>query len=215
MAKEVYQDWVDYYRVKGLSGKSHKEISGYDHPLAQLTQRGLQDLIDKISRHLSLKASDKLLDVGCGAGLITKELTDKVAMTVGLDATREMILHAPRSIQGVEGLAHKLPFQAQTFDKVLCHSVFQYFPDHQYAQAVVEDFLRVMAPNGICLIQDLPDMAKRDPYFQVKVPDSHNLTRLFYEKSWFKELFPAAQVFDQEISDYENSKYRFNVLIRI
>lgn len=214
MPQEVYRDWIDYYRTKGLSGKSPKEISGYDHPLAQLTQKGLQDLINKISSHLKLKPSDRLLDAGCGAGLITRELTGKVAVIVGIDATREMILHTPKIIHRVEGLAHKLPFQAQIFDKVLCHSAFQYFPDHQYAQAVVEDLLRVMAPNGICLIQDLPDLAKKDTYFQVKAPDAHNLTRLFYEKSWFKQLFPTAQVFDQEITDYENSKYRFNVLIR-
>lgn len=214
MAKEVYQDWIDYYRIKGLSGKSPQELSGYDHPLAQLTQRGLQELINKISSHLKLKPSDRLLDVGCGAGLITKELTTKVAVIVGLDASYEMILHTPEIIHRVVGQAHKLPFQAQTFDKVLCHSVFQYFPDHQYAQAVVENLLRVMVPNGICLIQDLPDLAKRDTYFQVKIPDAHNLTRLFYEKSWFRQLFPTVQVFDQEITDYENSKYRFNVLIR-
>lgn len=214
MPKEVYRDWIDYYGQKGESRTDSRQISGYDHPLAQLTQRGLQELIDKISSHLKLKPSDRLLDVGCGAGLITRELTSKVAVIVGLDATREMILHTPATIHRVVGQAHKLPFQAQTFNKVLCHSVFQYFPDLKYAQAVVEDLLRVMAPTGICLIQDLPDMAKINAYFQVKAPDTHNLTRLFYEKSWFKELFPAALVFDQEIADYENSKYRFNVLIR-
>lgn len=214
MTKEVYQDWIDYYRKKGLAGKNLKEISGYDHPFAQLTERGLQDLINKISNHLKLKPSDRLLDIGCGAGLITKELTSKIAVIVALDATREMILHTPEIIHRVVGQAHKLPFQAQTFNKVLCHSVFQYFPNHQYAQTVVEDLLRIMAPNGICLIQDLPDFAKKEIYEQIKTPDSHNLSRLYYDKLWFKTLLPSAEIFDQEIPDYENSKYRFTVLIR-
>lgn len=107
-----------------------------------------------------------------------------------------------------------LPFPNGSFDKIFCHSIFQYFPNHQYAAKVVVEMLRVMKPGGKCLIMDIPDIAKKKEYIKAKINDSHNLKRTFYNKEWFMRLVSDAEIFEQRIQDYGNSHFRFNVLIQ-
>lgn len=185
MPQETYHSWLDYYRQKGVSGQDINTLSGYDHPLARLTPRGLEQLTSQISDLLKLNPKDRLLDVGCGAGLITTKLTGMAQDVTGVDANHQMIKHATGLIKKVVGTADAFPFKNGTFDKILCHSVFQYFPNLEYAQKALKEFMRVLSSPGILLIMDLPDTAKREDYLRVKGPDSHNLTRIFYSKSWF------------------------------
>lgn len=49
---------------------------------------------------------------------------------------------------------------------------------------------------------------------KVKTRDPHNLKRIFYSKEWFTRLVSDAEIFEKEIRDYGNSRFRFNVLIR-
>lgn len=216
MPQEVYKDWIEYYRVRGAKGGDLREISGYSHGLAQLTEEGLADITGTARNVLGLKNTDRLLDVGCGVGLLTQQLVGDVEIVVGLDANPEMMTNA-RGDSGfarVAGMADRLPFDISTFDKIFCHSIFQYFPDYEYAASVVKEMVRVLRPGGKCLIMDVPDIAKKGAYSDIKTPDSHNLERLFYNKDWFLQVTPNSHVFEQTIRDYDNSKFRFNVLIQ-
>ena len=55
MSKEHYIDWLEYYRIKGLKGDDLKEISGYSHGLAQLTEDGLIDITNTARNFWILK----------------------------------------------------------------------------------------------------------------------------------------------------------------
>lgn len=216
MSKKSYKDWVEYYQVRGLKGGDIKEVSGYTHDLAQLTERGLKN-ITKIARtYLNLSPNDRLLDLGCGAGLITNKLVDDVNIVVGVDASSGMIENADRKSKFIKviAMADNLPFPNESFNKIFCHSVFQYFPNYKYATKVIKEMLRTLCSEGKCLIMDIPDIDEKESYFKVKTPDKHNLKRRFYNKSWFINLVPNARIFKQEIPDYKNSQFRFNVLIQ-
>lgn len=216
MSKKIYRDWLEYYQLRGSKGGEIKEVSGYAHGLAQLTERGLKS-ITKVARiSLGLSSNDILLDVGCGAGLLTNKLVDDVSVTVGVDASSEMIGNADEESKFVKvvAMAHHLPFPNKSFDKIFCYSVFQYFPNYRYAAKVIREMLRVLRNKGRCLIMDVPDIDKKALYLKVKTPDIHNLKRIFYNKSWFVDLVPNARIFEQKIPDYKNSHFRFDVLIR-
>ncbi|MCR4325084.1 MAG: methyltransferase domain-containing protein [Candidatus Curtissbacteria bacterium] len=213
MQTENYRSWLDYYRQKGEQPEDLRTISGYDHPLAQLTEDGLADLKAQIVTLLRIQPGDRVLDLGSGAGLITRELISATENITGLDANHEMIRHSPYYIRNVVGAANSLPFQDESFDKTLCHSIFQYFPDLNYARDAISEVMRTLSPGGSFLVMDLPDRAKQDEYTQLKGPETHNLTRIFYDKSWFSEQFPDARIFDHSLRDYKNADYRFNVLI--
>lgn len=216
MSKESYQDWVEYYRIQATKGGNLRQVSGYTHGLAQLTEKGLRDITDTANNFLDLKSTDRLLDLGCGAGLLTQHLVDKVGGLVGLDANREMMIHAAgeREFVRVEAMADHLPFRNAIFDKIFCHSIFQYFPDYFYAAAVIAEMRRVLRPGGRGLIMDIPDLAKKEAYMSVKTPDTHTLERLFYTKEWFSEVVPDAHIFERTITDYGNSHFRFDALIQ-
>lgn len=216
MSKQFYKDWVEYYQDRGLKGGDIKEVSGYAHGLAQLTERGLKS-ITKIARaSLELNSKDILLDVGCGAGLLTDKLVGNVNIIVGTDASSEMVRNAVKESKFVKvvAMADELPFLNESFDKIFCHSVFQYFPNYKYAARVITEMMRVLRSGGKCLIMDVPDIEEKKLYFKVKVPDPHNLKRRFYNKTWFVNLVPKARIFKQRIPDYKNSQFRFNVLIQ-
>ncbi len=216
MSKKRYKNWIEYYNVKGLTNGSLREVSGYSHGLAQITQKGLRDIIDTARNFLDLKITDTLLDVGCGAGLLTDQLVNHVGVTIGIDASSEMLGRASKESRFIRVIAPAvhLPFPNESFNKIFCHSIFQYFPNHQYAAKVVAEMLRVMRPGGKCLIMDIPDITKKKGYMKTKIHDSHNLKRIFYSKEWFARLVPDAEIFEQEIQDYGNSQFRFDVLIR-
>lgn len=216
MPLEIYKDWIEYYRIRASKGGDPKVMSGYAHGLAQLTEAGLTDITNTARYCLGLKNTDRLLDVGCGVGLLTQRLVDNTGIVVGLDANPEMLVHAgvDNRYARVAAIADHLSFADETFDKIFCHSIFQYFPNHEYAASVIAEMSRVLRVGGRCLIMDIPDLAKKDDYLRIKLPDQHNLERLFYPKEWFANLAPNAHIFEQRIRDYDNSLFRFNILIQ-
>lgn len=102
----------------------------------------------------------KLLDFGCGSGLVAKHLADKGYNVTGVDVSPEMIEHANllSSVSGPEFRVYagkgELPFEADSYDAVISSSVFEYLPD---PQAILSDFHRVLK-NGGTLLLTVPDM---------------------------------------------------------
>ncbi len=77
-------------------------------------------------------ASQSILDLGCGTGTLTDQLSTRAGSVVGVDASPEMIDRAkqrfPRLVFMV-GDALNLPF-AHQFDIVFSNAVFHWIPDH-------------------------------------------------------------------------------------
>jgi len=130
---------------------------------------------------MNLKAGERVLDLGCGAGWATRLLARQVAggehgQAVGLDISDEMIARARTSSKGVEnamyvwGSAQEIPWQEEYFDKVLSVESFYYYTDQS---KVLEEVLRVLAPGGAAYI--LINLYKDNPYSlrwvdELKVP---------------------------------------------
>lgn len=118
-------------------------------------------------RRLKLRDGDKFLDVGCGEGRhsIAAWLEAKVHVT-GIDLcekdletarTRqkesEQYLDDPdssdRSIQFLQANALELPFEDNSFDKIICSEVLEHIPDYQ---GVLKEIKRVLKPDGILAV---------------------------------------------------------------
>jgi len=211
---DYYKDWIDYWNKKGESGETDiKIVSGYEGKLSHLPENSKKLLIDSIVSRLKLNKKNRLLDVGCGVGILTIEFKKYVREVVGLDMSQSMLKRVPHCIKTYLSEASKMPFTDCVFDKILCHSIFQYFSDLDYAQKVVKEMYRVCKLGGLIYIVDIPDEAKKTSYNKNKKIEKHNLTRLFYQKSFFRKIYPHACVFNNKLSSYGNAQYRFNVLI--
>jgi len=106
-----------------------------------------------------LRPGQDLLDVGCGPGTITADLSARVApgVVVGLDAAASVVAEA-RSLSAGRSAAtflvgdlFVLPFADDTFDVVHAHQVLQHVGRPVEA---MREMRRVCRPGGIVAVRD-------------------------------------------------------------
>lgn len=111
----------------------------------------------KLRNILSLaeKNPDNILDVGCASGWFLNEVSKKFpkAKCFGIDLYEDAIKYGKRrykKLNLVTADAHKIPFKDSTFELVICSEVLEHVLD---SKKVVKEIRRVLAPNGIALIE--------------------------------------------------------------
>lgn len=94
----------------------------------------------------------EVLDVGCGQGIDLCELGLAGARVTGIDLTPRHIelarLHAQQAgidADIVEGDAEQLPFESDSFDRVVSNGVLHHMPD---IEAALREIRRVLRPGG-------------------------------------------------------------------
>ncbi|MFF0591426.1 class I SAM-dependent methyltransferase [Streptomyces sp. NPDC003781] len=110
--------------------------------------------------------SDRVLDVACGTGLVSRLFTGRVAEVVGVDVTEEMAEQArPHLSRLVVAPAEDLPFEDDEFDLVVCRQGVQFMD----LPAAVEEMVRVVRPGGRVVIINLCAYGEqdRDEYFEI------------------------------------------------
>ena len=98
----------------------------------------------------------KVLDCGCGPGIITCDIADRIpnGRVVGIDADKSQVALASRnaearSIPNVEfrsANVYDLPFPSDSFDSIFSHAVLEHLRNPNKA---VEEFHRLLKAGGI------------------------------------------------------------------
>ena len=122
---------------------------------SQTQQKWARELIEK----LSLKGTEKVLDVGCGDGKVTAEIANSVCdgLVIGVDSSRTMIELAseqyPSSIYPNLSFkimdASNLSFE-ECFDIVFSNAALHWVKNHK---PVVEGLFKSLKPGGKILLQ--------------------------------------------------------------
>jgi ubiquinone/menaquinone biosynthesis C-methylase UbiE len=108
--------------------------------------------------HLALHPSARILEVGCGAGLMTSALARNGHTVDALDSTMAMLRMtrneaADRGVQGRIRVhsadVHALPFQGRTFDLVIAIGVIPWLHSERLA---LREMQRVLKPGGYLLV---------------------------------------------------------------
>jgi SAM-dependent methyltransferase len=94
---------------------------------------------------LALTAGDRLLEIGCGGGLLLRDARATGAHVVGLDHSEDMVRLAAEHAVVVHASADALPFADDTFTAVAMSVVFLFLPD---PAAVLAECRRVLEPGG-------------------------------------------------------------------
>lgn len=109
----------------------------------------------------------RVLEIGCGNGLILFSLAPHVARYFGIDISKPTIDELKmeierRSIDNVElcvGTAIDFDFEPGTFDLVIINSVIQYFPNQAYLTRVLDRGIRACRPEGVLFVGDARNLA--------------------------------------------------------
>jgi ubiquinone/menaquinone biosynthesis C-methylase UbiE len=99
-------------------------------------------MFEPFARHLiqlcNIRRSDRILDVACGTGIVSRLAIDYVDATVGkvvgVDINPVMLnvahhCSSGKDIEWKEGSATSLPFPNESFNLVICQQGLQFFPD--------------------------------------------------------------------------------------
>jgi ubiquinone/menaquinone biosynthesis C-methylase UbiE len=131
-----------------LQGRSNKAAEIYElHLVPAMFEPFTRDLIQLCD----IRHSDRILDVACGTGIVSRLAIDHVDVTagkvVGIDINPIMLnvarhYSAGKSIDWKEGSAMSLPFPDESFDLVICQQGLQFFPDRLKA---LREMNRVLA----------------------------------------------------------------------
>jgi ubiquinone/menaquinone biosynthesis C-methylase UbiE len=102
-------------------------------------------------------AGDRVLDVGCGSGAVTRDIAKRVGsqgLAAGLDPSPALLSIARKLAQEAglgdrvefrEGNALRLPFPEASFDAVVCATVLSHVPK---GESAIPELTRVLRPGG-------------------------------------------------------------------
>ena len=177
---------------------------------------------------LRLEVDHDVLDCGSGAGAMSMLLTLRARSCVSVDYAWPLLRLGMRLgtlSRPVVGEAAALPFADNAFDRVICTSVAQYFPDLPYAIRVVSEMLRVSRSHGRILIMDIPDATyKLAALAERQDVSGHTYSKLtmehmYYRRESFRDLENHLScnitIVDHDLSTdlYGNAAYRFHVVL--
>jgi ubiquinone/menaquinone biosynthesis C-methylase UbiE len=145
----------------------------------------LEDIISQ----LDIQPGSRVLDIGCGTGVLVPLLLKKVSRppdVVALDISLEMLSRAQEKGQTVQFLladGENLPLLDSSFDWVICNAVFPHFLDKESA---LREIHRVLKDGGQLLIchpkgRETVNATHRnlgDPVCNDQVPSEGEIRRL-------------------------------------
>jgi ubiquinone/menaquinone biosynthesis C-methylase UbiE len=145
---------ADTERARDLAARLERRAKAEDEVAARDTYLGL----------LNISAGERVLDVGCGSGVVTREIARRVGSTglaVGLDQSRALLAVARGlahetglggHVEFHEGDALRLPFPDRSFDAAVCVTVLSHVPKGETA---IPELVRVLRSGGRLGVFDL------------------------------------------------------------
>jgi SAM-dependent methyltransferase len=110
-----------------------------------------QEWTDRLAEAAGVRPGERVLDVACGTGALTRTVAARVGRTgaaVGLDVNDGMLAVARRKAPSIDwrsGRAEALPFEAGSFDAVVSQFGLMFFDDRHVA---LGEMMRVLRRDG-------------------------------------------------------------------
>jgi amino acid adenylation domain-containing protein len=169
LTREQTQEWQytfdETYRASEAEGNEAFNIAGWNSSYdgKPIPAEEMREWLNNTLGHIEALAPKRVLEIGCGTGMILFHVAPKVESYWATDFSQEAIrrlenfMHA-RSLSGVRLLHQEaIDFSnipASYFDTIIINSVAQYFPSIEYFQQVIAGALHALAPGGSLFIGD-------------------------------------------------------------
>ena len=130
--------------------------------------------VEETVGRLRIVGPKKVLEIGCGTGLLLTRLGGECESYTGVDFSGRVVeqLREYVSTRGDlgevalrQGVANDLSFAGDdSVDLVILNSVVQYFPDTDYLLEVLSEAVRVTRPGGHIFVGDVRSLALLEAY---------------------------------------------------
>jgi len=162
---------------------------------------------DSLDKYLNKKPQDtKILDFGCGTGLVIEEFQKRGFNCYGIDVSAEAIRFG--ELQGIKNLSvidsDKINFPKGSFDAVFALDVLEHLPNEDQALKEID---RVLKPGGIFIIQVPAYMF----LWGVQDEIAHHYRR--YTKQSLSKLIHSSTPFEEIRSTYFNTLLFLPILL--
>lgn len=126
----------------------------------------IPSIVADIAGKLRPRNDGRLLEIGCGVGLLLRPLSEMVDLCVGIDHGSLIAEFSNQGLKaGLSLMTGRFPEVKPegTFDHILVYSVLHYMMGADEARTFIDACLEILAPGGTLLIGDLPnaDAAER------------------------------------------------------
>jgi ubiquinone/menaquinone biosynthesis C-methylase UbiE len=148
---DSFDEWLTDRVARRPAGARAREVYGAED-VHEFARRAILDA-------LALGPRDRLLEVGCGGGLLLRDALVSTPNVTGLDHSEDMVRvareRAPRAAV-VVGDAEELPFADDAFTAVALSVVFMFLAD---PVRVLRECRRVLVPQGrLALYTTAPEL---------------------------------------------------------
>lgn len=131
----------------------------YDSDTDSLQEANFRTRCDATVKYVLqvLPAGGRVLDLGCGSAPVLSQLRRRRVSCTGLEYSEDMLRHAAARLQSMQldvgdlyrGDCRETPFEAASFDVVVCLGVISYVEDYA---VVLHEIKRILKPGGYALV---------------------------------------------------------------
>ncbi|GCA76890.1 tyrocidine synthase 3 [Microcystis aeruginosa NIES-2520] len=180
---EYVSDWQKIYEESYSKPQPQIEdptfnISGWNSSYTgqAIPAAEMQEWVDQtVSRILGNQPPQRVLEIGCGSGLLLFRVAKHCQEYWGADYSAATINNLEQLCSTIEGLEGKVKLLHRTaddftgipqatFDRVVINSVVQYFPSVDYLLQVIAGAVKAIADQGKIFLGDIRSLSLLEPY---------------------------------------------------
>tara|TARA_B100001057_G_scaffold434961_1_gene464966 strand:- start:1129 stop:1839 length:711 start_codon:yes stop_codon:yes gene_type:complete len=220
--------------VRNLSNITLQDLivaNGFNTGVGSYNAKNWRIMVADFCQKIALQPDCKILELGCGSGAFLYAINEIYNVeSYGIDYSESLIEVAKAAIPKGKFKAHPAnqPSDFKTsFDIIFSHSVFFYFPDHEYVEKVISTWTKNLSSGGMFALMDLPDEKLEDTYHRERMKayrdpskyadDYKDLRHLFFNKESIIQYLESigmenVQPFPHAVTSYGNARFRFNII---
>jgi ubiquinone/menaquinone biosynthesis C-methylase UbiE len=169
-SEQMVHRWSKLYEVTYSTAPVGPSFVGWSSSYTRqpIPDEQMQEWLQATLRRIRTLNPRRVLDIGCGVGLLLQHLAPQCNTYVGTDFSTKAIARLREWMRGREDLKHVELLQrtamdiqdmkAGSFDTVVLSSVVQYFPSIEYLLGTLERVIRLLSPGGKIFLGDLRNL---------------------------------------------------------
>lgn len=207
------------------------------------SEEEVEEYVDRVVQMAKpyLNSTSRVLEIGCGSGLIAFELARLAGEVVGMDPSESTLAHNRKHIEQLEldniiflnGFAHELADKIEgKFDLILIASTAHFFPGYVYTQNIINQCVKALNSGGILIMADLPDLEQKesfrkslDEHRRISMNQGHKATSmdtaLYFNEGFFQYILASNEdLLSFEVTEQKPQKminelqFRMDVILR-